>query len=290
MYTVHKLNYFGIISNIRLFLRDAWISSTVICILALVIHHTFTPKIALLVFAIALGYVFSYSMNDYVDAEEDMKNEYKSRRNFYVLHPVSLGAAILVNSIIVLIMIPIFLLYGGKGAIVLSAAIFISWAYSCQPLKLKFKPGLDVIAHSIFVISYPYFVILYLLDFRWGRLDFFIFTLLVIGSAIIQLENQVRDYGEDKLEGTTTTILLGLHKTELLIKFLSLLLIIIGGFGFLIIPDSLFILPFALIYSPLLIQRLISKKGMVRSEGFIRILILLEFGYAITLSLYLIVN
>ena len=167
-------------------------------------------------------------------------------------------------------------------------SIFILWGYSTEPLKLRNSPPFDIITHSLFIMSYPYYVTLYLLKIKWGNTDVILIIALILGSIIIQLENQIRDYDIDVKNTKNMTILVGVNRSHKVIKLLSVLLIIIIGYGFLTIDGMLIYLPFALIYSPVIIHRLISETGSIRSEQFIRVIISSMIVYSFVLVIYLI--
>lgn len=275
-----------IISNfktIRLLLRDAWITALVISFIALAIHRTLDPRALVLICGIALGYILAYTLNDYFDADEDSLSKYKSNHNFFVIHKIPPKLALIIVTSILIIMLLIFASFGMRGIGVFFISVVVLWAYSSGPFRLRNIPLFDVVVHSLFIISYPYFVIIYLLDLEWITTDYLLLTIFIIGSAIIQLENQIRDYDLDKINGNNTTITIGLNNSNNLIKLLTLLLVVISIYGFVTI-DSLFIfLPFALIYSPIIYQRLVLPTNQVRTEKQIRIVIGLTILYSIFL-------
>ncbi|MCE7733906.1 MAG: prenyltransferase [Candidatus Heimdallarchaeota archaeon] len=269
-------------------MRDAWITALVIAFIALAIHRVLDFEALRLVIGVALGYILAYTINDYYDAEEDTMSDYKSKHNFFVQNKLSPKLAIILLTSILGILLYIFSTFGTKGIGVFSISVLILWAYSSGPFHLRNKPMLDVVVHAIFIISFPYFLILYLLDLEWLSIDYFLLSIFIIGSAIIQLENQIRDYDLDVKNGNNTTITIGLRNSNNLIKILTITLIAIVIYGLFVIDEILVFLPFGLIYSPILYQRLTGSVGQVRTEKQIRIVIALTVSYCVLLLLYFI--
>lgn len=274
----------------RLLLRDAWITALVIVFIAIAIHRVVDFEALRLAIGIVLGYILAYSINDYYDADEDTLSEYKSKHNYFVQNKLSSEFAIILLTSTLGVLLYIFSTFGIKGIGVFSISVLILWAYSSGPFHLRNIPLLDVVVHAIFIISYPYFLILYLLNLKWLSIDYFLLSIFIIGSAIIQLENQIRDYDLDVNNGNNTTITLGLRKSNNLIKILTITLIVIVTYGFMVIDEILIFLPFGLIYSPIIYQRLSGPVGQVRTEKQIRVVITLTVSYCFFLLLYFILQ
>ena len=81
---------FSGIYNIRMLIRDSWVAAILMSLLALTIHDEITNQNLLLSIGIALGYVLAYAVNDYFDAEEDARDNYKSKHNFWVNNKLSI--------------------------------------------------------------------------------------------------------------------------------------------------------------------------------------------------------
>lgn len=270
----------------RLLLRDAWITALVIAFIALIIHRVLDFKALRLAMGIALGYILAYTINDYYDAEEDTMSDYKSKHNFFVQNKLSPKLAIILLTSILGVLFYIFYSFGPEGIGAFSISMLILWAYSSGPFHLRNKPLIDVVVHAIFIIPLPYFLMVYLLDLEWLYIDYFLLSIFIIGSAIIQLENQIRDYDIDIRYGNNTTITLGLRKSNNLIKMLTIILLLIVIYGFIMINGTLIFVPFGLIYSPIIYQRLSGSVGQVRTEKQIRAVITLTVSYCVLLLLY----
>lgn len=277
------------IYQIKLLIRDSWITAIIISLLALTIHDRITFQNVLLSIDIALGYILAYAVNDYFDAEEDAQDEYKSEHNFWVKNKLSFQLRLFLLFLILSVIFIISINYYLKGIIILSISVFTLWAYSVKPLKLRNFPPFDVITHSLFIMSFPYYITLYLVEIKLTTTDIILISALFLGSIIIQLENQIRDYEIDIKKTKNTTIVIGVKRSHIAIKLLSVFLIIIIGYGFLTIGGMLIYLPYALIYSPIILHRLSSDIGSIRSEQFIRIIISSMIIYSIGLFIYLII-
>ena len=274
--------------QLKMLIRDSWIAAMIVSILALVIHDLISFQNLLLSVGIALGYILAYAVNDYFDAEDDSQDKYKSAHNFWVNNQLSVQYRLFLLISILSTIFIIFSNFDMKGLVTFSISIFVLWAYSTEPFKFRNSPPLDILIHSLFIMSYPYYITLYLLNIDWGKTDIILIFALIIGSIIIQLENQIRYYDIDIKNTKNTTILIGIKRSHITIKLLSVVLIILIGYGFLIIEGMLIYLPYALIYSPIIIYRLISNTGSVRSERFIKIIIFSMIIYSIGLFIYLI--
>jgi hypothetical protein len=77
----------------------------------------------------------------------------------------------------------------------------VAWAYSAPPLRLKMRPGLDLLTHALFVQTFPYVVSLVLIRARWGLLDWVLLAILFLASLTAQLEQQARDFVVDVAGG-----------------------------------------------------------------------------------------
>lgn len=234
--------------------------------------------------------MLAYSLNDYFDAEEDAMSHHKTSHNFFVEQKLSSKISITLIAAILGVMLYIFSQFETKGIMVFFISLIVLWAYSSSPFHLRNMPIFDVVVHALFIISYPYFVILYLLDIQWLAIDYFLLSIFLIGSAIIQLENQIRDYDLDIINGNNTTIRIGIYNSNNLIKLLTLVLLVIVSYGFFVIESAIIFLPFGLIYSPIIYQRLAGQTNEVRSEKQIRIVILLSAAYGVLLLFFVLLQ
>ncbi|OLS24781.1 MAG: 1,4-dihydroxy-2-naphthoate octaprenyltransferase [Candidatus Heimdallarchaeota archaeon LC_2] len=263
--------------------EDAWVPPTIIGIIALIIHDELSSKNILLVIGLTIGFSLAYVVNDYFDAEADQHDELKSENNFFVHNSISKQIAVVTTLSIIMILFIIFVNFGYSGIILLAISLLMIFLYSSPKINLKSKPPFDILAHSIFIHTFPFFLVLYLIIGNFEVIDFFIMVVLFIASFIIQLENQVRDYNLDIVTSFNSTISWGLETSIRLIKITSFMLSIFTVILFLFFEELRFLIPYGLIYSPVIFQRLWFVQNTVRSPNFIRNLGILGIIYTIVL-------
>jgi 4-hydroxybenzoate polyprenyltransferase len=115
---------------------------------------------------------------------------------------ISKQAGILLNIIFIIIPLILSLLYKLEVFVFCSLLIIWMWAYSAPPLRLKGRPGVDVLWHFVAFVGLV----------LWGSfLAGFITVInglvaLSIGifGCIAQVDNHIRDYSFDKASGSKT--------------------------------------------------------------------------------------
>ncbi len=267
--------YKNYLREIRKLVRDAWFASLLFSVSALYFHDRISLTTLNFSIALSLGYVLAYSVNDYHDRFVDVNDSYKARRNFFVEKDIKKTTFLFVISVLGVYFFFSAILFGLKGVIVLFLASFIAWAYSSPPLRFKTRPGLDLIVHSLFVLTFPYASTVFVLEEPLLVQDIAMLLLTTLGSAIIQLENQLRDYEIDKLSEKNFTIAFGKNVSATLIVILNVLVGVVFVYCLYKRIFPLFFAPFGLAYSPLFIYRIV-RPGKVRSENAIRMILILE--------------
>jgi 4-hydroxybenzoate polyprenyltransferase len=135
---------------------DAWGVALIIAALALGVHDALSLRTAPVLLAVAGFYWLGFAFNDYQDAPFDALDEEKGRGNFFVANPiparwVALGLATLG----IIFGVGALTLYGFRGILILTVSLSVIWAYSARPLRLKSRPGFDLLIHTFFVEAYP---------------------------------------------------------------------------------------------------------------------------------------
>ncbi len=241
---------------------DAWGVAMIITALALFIHESLSPRHLTVLLAIAGAYWFGFAYNDYQDAPYDALAPEKGRKNFFVgvsipthwlrFALVSFATAFVTGA---------FLLFGQPGAAVMAFSLLVIWAYSGRPLRLKSRAGLDLLAHALFVETYPYMVTVLLLGVSWTSLDTALVAILLLSSLSAQLEQQLADCELDARTEPNFTTWFGPRRTMILLRGLTTVLVLLGV-GLAIngtIPR--YLVPFGLIATPMLAYRFIRKPG-----------------------------
>jgi chlorophyll synthase len=269
----------------RLFLNhlDAWALTLAIGIVALFLHEAFSVSHLALPILLTVCYWLGFAVNDYFDAPLDALTPAKQRRNFFCLVRVRRHWLLLAFVGIAVGICLGLLPFGLKGMIVAAIGLFILWAYSAPPLRLKQRPGWDLLTHLLFVETFPYVVTIWLLDLPWKPLDTVLVIAFMLASLAAQLEQQIRDYEGDKLREETFTIRVGIPWAARLLKGITLLLIahlvinlLLGTFPPVLIPLGLMLLP-------ALIHRFIRPPAVPRSEWLVRLSVVMGVVYVVGL-------
>src|SRR5262249_10694598 len=121
--------------------------------------------------------------------------------------------------------LPIFGGFGLRGLIVFAVANLAMWAYSARPLRLKSRPGLDLLTHGLFVLTFPYFASLELIDAEWTVLDGIVLSLAFFTSVAGQLRQQIRDVEGDSCNNVNFTTRVGVETSLLALKIMTVLIV-----------------------------------------------------------------
>ncbi len=264
---------------------DAWVVTAVISFIALLIHEQVGPRGLLLLSAMTALCWFGFALNDYFDAPYDAQDEKKAHSNFFVQFPVPAqsGSALFLG--IGTLLIFAFLPFGWRGLSILFLLFGVAWAYSAPPLRVKSRPGWDLLMHAIFVESFPYFATVFILQLSLSGVDYFAISLLMMASLGAQLEQQMRDFGVDSKFERNFTTTFGLATAQQLLKRINLLmvLLVIAGMAVGIIP-WLYV-PFLLIGAPAILHRFFRALDQPRSETLVTVSVVTAGIYTAVLLL-----
>jgi 4-hydroxybenzoate polyprenyltransferase len=169
---------------------------------------------------------FTFSINNYYDADSDKINPRRKDYNAIASGKISKKTGTILN--ISLVLIPLILSYMYRFDVFLLCILFLAWMwlYSSPPLRLKSRPGLDIIWHFF----------AFILIVLWGSLiagkisliNWLAAISLAAFSLIGQVENHIYDYSYDKESGTKTlAVKIGLKKTKKILTTLVFLHIIL---------------------------------------------------------------
>jgi chlorophyll synthase len=257
------------IASILLNHIDAWGVALICSALALVVHSAISFKTIVLVAAVGFGYWFAFAVNDYYDAPFDGLDGSKARHNIFVetrSRPGGKRKSRLAFGLVSLLLLLPFAQFGLRGLLVYAASLFIVWAYSAPPLRLKNRPGIDLLIHAIFVETYPYALCLFLLSVRWVGLDRFILSITFLSSLAAQLEQQVRDYDLDVRTGKTFATTVGRRPAYILLQLTTVITVLVALIHWLRGDVPGFLVPIGLIALPTLLHRLFRGPHVHRSQ------------------------
>ena len=246
----------------RLFLShvDAWCVTLVAAGLPLLIHNAFSRQTLYLLTAIVGMYWLGFALNDWYDAPQDAQDHKKGGRNFFVKVALSGWQMTVLVVIGLALLLPGVLQFGWRGWLLACIGSFVMWAYSAPPLRVKNRPILDLITHTFFVESFPYWMVLFLLNLQWRPLDWTLLAMALLGSLTAQLEQQARDYAIDRLTERNFTTVYSLPNTIFLLRLATGLLIIIGVAGPLVGIIPWYFVPIEVLAVPMMARRFVQQE------------------------------
>lgn len=254
------------VSKLLLNHADAWGTALIISMVMLLVHEAVSPQTVLLLGAYSGGYWLAFALNDFYDAPVDALDPIKRERNYFVGRRVGWGGVTAVLLPLFLFFLIIFAQFGRLGLLLLALCLFIMWGYSAPPLRLKNRPGLDLLTHALFVQTFPYVMGLLLIGARWTLLDGFIITILFFASLTAQIEQQVRDFAVDAQMEQTFATRLGFVRTNWLLKVTTAVMMLIAIIGLAIRIFPPFIITFGALGLPAFLHRFLRQHHVPRSE------------------------
>jgi len=193
--------------------------------------------VPLLVFVVSAFCIlsFTFAINNYYDADSDRENPRRMHINAIASGRISKQTGIFLNITFVAIPLVISMLFKLEVFLFCVLLLVWMWAYSSPPLRLKGRPGVDVIWHFFA------FVLLII----WGSLvagsidiiNWLVAISFGIWSCIAQVWNHINDYSFDKESGTVTfAVWVGLDTAKTTLKMI-------------VIFNTIFLIPLILLYS-----------------------------------------
>lgn len=246
---------------------DAWGVAMIVAMLPLIVHERAGPAALALVAAITLMYAFAYALNDYFDAPFDAHDARKSLTNPFVASAIPRRLATLAMGLVLVVLVVVFAAFGPAGMAVLALFLAVAWAYSSPPLRLKSRPGVDLLTHAIFVQSYPYAVMIWLIADGWTRADVALVAINFLGSLTGQLAQQVRDFEVDSRTDSNLATAIGRGPTRALLRASTAATMIAVGAGFLTATVPLRLLPLAVAAFPRFVLRFVPERAQASAAA-----------------------
>ncbi|HRE48944.1 MAG TPA: UbiA family prenyltransferase [Aggregatilineales bacterium] len=258
---------------------DAWGVTFILSSVCIWLGGGFSLGGLLLAGNIAATAWFTFALNDLFDAPSDAADEAKRQRNAFIgrasawwvrggMGVVGMGIGLL------------FARYGQQGMAIFAGALLIGWAYSAPPIRLKRRPGLDLLTHALGVQTLPYVATLLLCGRGVIGADIAMIGVLVLNSLGAQIEQQLRDYEVDRRTEGNFTIWVGRARAR---RVLYAATVGIGLIALWHASQGMFpayLAPFALAGLPLLLHRFTRSLETPRSEGGVRVAVGIALLYA----------
>ena len=241
--TLYSFLIFGILLSGKKFLDI--IASTDYLTNAIVLHISF--------FLLLISFFFA--LNDFFDFELDSLN--KNTRNALVkgiLSKKSMFALMMVTGLAGIVLTYFINLYVFALVVLTFFSVYL---YSGMPFRFKGKPFVDLLTHSL-----PGYFLVMVGFLTFAAFDFKIIYYSLVGFlffVVICIAQEMRDYETDKKAGLRTTVItLGLEKSMMLMKALSIAAYVLTAY--ILITISFKFIPFLCAGLPFLIILLLTKK------------------------------
>ena len=264
---------------------DAWGVTFMICVMAFYLHDAISLQTFFLSLAMAGMYWLGYAVNDYFDAPFDSHDETKVHHNVFVNHPVSPRVAKAGFLTIGLLFLLSFTQFGLRGGVIFGVSLFVMWAYSAPPFRLKSRPGLDLITHALFVQTFSYLSCLILIKAEWTQLDFALLGVNFLASLSGQLAQQLRDFEVDSSTDTNFATTVGIGWTVACLRIVTVALTILVAGAFINGTIPMYMAPFAVVFIPTAALRIRGGPGFQRLGTYTTVAALFYMVLLLTLSL-----
>ncbi|MGQ4833814.1 MAG: UbiA family prenyltransferase [Candidatus Asgardarchaeia archaeon] len=217
--TIKKYTMYNIY-NIRIKNWRAYFGLGILPIIKLSLLEPVTRLFDILIILITLSayFAFTFGINNYYDRHEDILEGDQSKNPIAFGNLSTKSALIFLLSILTLgILISIIYIRSILPKIIYLLLIFLSWAYSAHPLRLKSRYLFDVISHGLYfgslIFLYSYLVLFENLSVNDLLLNPLIY-LIFLYSVSLELRNELEDFEFDKNAGlNTTAVILGKERT-----------------------------------------------------------------------------
>ncbi len=168
-----------------------------------------------------LAVISTFMINDIKDCEKDKVSNTKKIRNPISAGIVSAKLGLVVAIIVALASLVIYLKINLMTFLLGVTIIAIGWLYS---IYWKSKPPFDVISHIYFLGTGLTLVVFTAFNVPVSRTYILPLFISSIISFIVQLNNQIRDFDDDKKAGTNTFVYQASIKTSLLIRKMAIII------------------------------------------------------------------
>lgn len=169
---------------------------------------------------------FTFAINNYYDADSDRENPRRRHINAIASGKISKQTGAFLNIAFIIIPLVVSILFKIEIFLLCIVFLFWMWSYSAPPLRLKGRPGIDIIWHFF----------AFVLIVIWGSsvsgsvklINWLVAVSLGVFSCVAQVGNHISDYSFDKDSGTKTfAVWVGLDKAKIAIQIITLIHLIL---------------------------------------------------------------
>jgi 4-hydroxybenzoate polyprenyltransferase len=160
---------------------------------------------------------FTFAVNNYYDINTDKENPRRAHLNAMASGAISKQTGMMLNLIFIIIPLVLSLFITCEVFVFCSFLIFWMWIYSAPPLRLKGRPGVDILWHFI-----AFLALILWGSYLAGSLS--LITILVgvsfgMFGCFAQIDNHIHDYPFDKASGSNTfAVWIGVNKATVALK------------------------------------------------------------------------
>lgn len=178
-----------------------------------------------------LSVSYAFMINELEDAGDDAKNKEAQKRNPIASRRISKKLGFKITKLTATLVFFFYLLAGFRVFLVGCTILVLSHLYSWKRIRLKARPGVDIISHSLMLGGL--LILAGFLTYSTNVKSIWpIIVSVTLFSAYGQLYNQLRDFGVDSKVGLqTTSITLGEKKAKRLMYIMICLAIATLGKG-----------------------------------------------------------
>jgi len=145
---------------------------------------------------------FTFAINNYYDIGTDKENPRRATVNALASGAISKHTGMIFIRLFIIIPMVLSLFITWAVFLFCASLLFFMWMYSAPPLRLKGRPGADIIWHFIALFALV----------LWGsslagtisQLTLLVAISLGLYGCFAQIDNHIHDYPFDKASGSTT--------------------------------------------------------------------------------------
>jgi 4-hydroxybenzoate polyprenyltransferase len=178
-------------------------------------------EILLFFIVISSFFAFGFSINDCFDVKEDKLE--KGKKNPIAQGEISFRKGLLFSISLAALGLVLSTFLGKELFLLFLFTTLLAFFYSAPPLRLKSRPGWDLISHGLFAGALIFMMPLLVFKKNLSLFYYLITLSLFYFSITLELRNHLEDYVSDKEAGLKTAVgFLGFERSEKLLRYLAI--------------------------------------------------------------------